>query len=481
MATTISGPRDNGMFRLAGVAVLVASADALFYGHPVGISLPVFMLLLAVTAIVANRPKADDRILAAATLLLSLLPAVETSGLLQAWFAVAGAAAFALVVTGNARVPWPWLLRRLAVLLSGDPCGAGRLYARWRLSGRSGPLDRLAARAARWLLPLLLGLVFVVLFSVANPLFRSWARWLNPLRFILEFDLPRLLFWLLVAGFVRSFIRVPAFARPGTPAAAVGVGAVRMLRLGDGLVVRSLLVVNAVFALQTILDLVYLWGDAEPPEGVTPAGEAQEAAYLLVVSALLAAAFVLFALRGRGEGDRLVRALVYLWVGQNVVIVLSAILRLDLYVELYSLTRLRFAAFVWMALVAAGLVLIVARMLLSRSNAWLVKANLVSLGMALYGCSLVDPDAIVANYNVEHSRERSGQGVALDQHYLCSLGPSALPAIETFMGVREGRLFREPVLAACAREFRLELSHPSRDWRGWTYRRHRLRLYLAGP
>ena len=55
------------------------------------------------------------------------------------------------------------------------------------------------------------------------------------------------------------------------------------------------------------------------------------------------------------ERSPLMRALVFLWVGQNVLLVVSSILRLDLYVEIYLLTYWRVAAFIWMLIVAAGL------------------------------------------------------------------------------------------------------------------------------
>ena len=53
-------------------------------------------------------------------------------------------------------------------------------------------------------------------------------------------------------------------------------------------------------------------------------------------------------------------------------LVISSILRLDLYVGIYALTYWRVAAFIWMGLVAVGLVLIIARIALGKSNKWLL-------------------------------------------------------------------------------------------------------------
>jgi hypothetical protein len=117
-------------------------------------------------------------------------------------------------------------------------------------------------------------------------------------------------------------------------------------------------------------------------------------------------------------------------VAQNVLLVASSILRLDLYVQIYLLTYRRVAAFIWMLLVALGLLLIVARIVLRRSDAWLIHANLIALTATIYVCSLVNFAAMIADYNVSHSHEVSGKGVWIDTNYLVQLGPQALPAID---------------------------------------------------
>ena len=140
-------------------------------------------------------------------------------------------------------------------------------------------------------------------------------------------------------------------------------------------ILRSLILFNLLFAVQTVLDLVYLWGNAKLPAGISYADYAHRGAYPLIVTALLAAGFVLAAMRpgGPAERSKVIRPLVYLWVAQNVMLVVSSMLRLDLYVQIYLLTCWRVAAFIWMLLVAIGLLLIVARIILEQSNGWLVR------------------------------------------------------------------------------------------------------------
>ena len=142
---------------------------------------------------------------------------------------------------------------------------------------------------------------------------------------------------------------------------------------GKAAILRALLVFNLMFAVQTVLDAAYLWGGVALPDGMSYASYAHRGAYPLIVTALLAAGFVLAAMRpgSATSNDGLIRWLVYLWVAQNIVLVISSILRLDLYVGIYALTYWRVAAFIWMGLVAAGLVLIIARIAGGKSNRWL--------------------------------------------------------------------------------------------------------------
>jgi hypothetical protein len=241
-------------------------------------------------------------------------------------------------------------------------------------------------------------------------------------------------------------------------------------------VTRSLVLFNVLFALQSGLDLTYLWGGASLPDGMTHAHYAHRGAYPLIATALLAAGFVLIAMRpgGPAEQSRLIRPLVLAWIGQNVLLVISSILRLDLYVAAYSLTYLRLAAFIWMLLVAAGLILMLIQIKLQKPNSWLITANAISLALVLYACCFINAPRLVASYNVEHSRENGGTGPNLDLQYLASLGPQALPPVEASVN-------KIPVLWPIARDIRhnYAIRQLSANWRGFGFRTWRLQRYLA--
>ncbi|MBV8746348.1 MAG: DUF4173 domain-containing protein [Xanthobacteraceae bacterium] len=488
---------------LSAAAVVTALADWLFYRHQPGISVAIFLTALCATVLVTNPVRASrtEFAVAIAVLAAALVPAIEDFGLLSLVFAVAGASIFALLATG-----WParpavqrltdvgWMIVSGPFRLGADLCSAIR-EAGQRDIAKHGSVWLMA-----WIVPVGLGGLFLLLFSQANPLIEKWLTSAD-ISYWNNLDWVRPMFWFAVIALTWQFLQVrigntleaiknaltvsPVQSPPGQSQAATTspvatVSAAGPL-FGKTAILRSLVLFNGLFAVQSALDAAYLWGGLALPAGMSYASYAHRGAYPLILTALLAAAFVLAAMQPGSsiERSRLARALVFLWIGQNVLLVFSSMLRLNLYVDAYSLTEWRCAAFVWMLLVAAGLVLIVTRIVFNRSNRWLVWSNAAVLALTLYICSLVDFSGLIARFNVMHSREITGVGAPVDMAYLCSLGPAALPALNMLAANANATAQRPPVgIAVCRRS--LELRHAGRmgDWRAWTFRGYRLQQFL---
>jgi Domain of unknown function (DUF4173) len=467
--------------KLATVTGLTALADALFYDQRPGLSVTLFAVALVCASLALNHTQLDRRrgLAAGLVFVAGILPAIEELNLLSLLFAILSLTTSIAMMTnpaaGGLRTPLT-ALRQLLLI------GPFRLGPDLLAAARGPALTR---GLLLWCVPLAFGLVFVALFAEANPLIAQWVDIVSPDRVVAEFNVLRALFWLAMLSLIWPFLQLrwrTKAPRPVVPAEPVTdtpePGHTPLLAdlFGPSSIQLSLFLFNLLFAVQTVLDMIYLWGHAALPDGMTYAAYAHHGAYPLMLTALLAAGFVLIAIR---PGDTkpqpaLIRPLVYLWVGQNVLLVLSAMLRLELYVEIYLLTYWRVAAAIWMGLVAAGLVLIVIRIARGRSNRWLVRMNLFALIATLYLCSLINFDAIIAGYNVAHSQEAGGAGAAIDANYLESLGPQALPAIEKALQLRksDGNLW--------TRHDRL-LEMQQRDmasWKTWGFRSFRLQHYL---
>lgn len=477
--------------RLALAAMVTATADWLFYSHTIGISFALFMIVLLGGTALANSTVMSWRtgLLVAGALLIALAPSVESINLASIICGVAGATWIAAMIVAPRQTSLRdrlWAARRFLVT------GPFRLLPDL---GRSNHWAAATGMLVVWVMPLVLGGVFLALFASANPMIEQWLGAIELSRGMSRISLSRVIFWFAALSVIWPFIHArimrPERIQPNTPrqepaedTANIDEPHVEDVTLppselfGTAAIFRSLVVFNLLFAVQTALDALYLWGGVSLPDGMTYAAYAHRGAYPLIVTALLAAGFILCVTNDDhpSKQTRMVRILVILWAAQNLMLVLSSILRLDRYIEAYSLTYLRVAAFIWMLLVALGLILIVARLLLQRSNAWLIRINAMALAGVLYICMFVNFPALVANYNVTDSRDMGGNGPVLDVDYLVTLGPQAIPAFDRFIAqVRKNHM----ECLACLRD-RLAGTQRAElvSWHGWTFRGRRLQHYL---
>src|SRR4051812_46588711 len=155
-------------------------------------------------------------------------------------------------------------------------------------------------------------------------------------------------------------------------------------------------------------------------------------AYPLVAAALLAGLFVLITFRPESDSERSksARQLVYAWIGQTILLTLSAVWRLYVYVAMTELTRLRVASIIWFLLVGLGLYYVIARIVRGRSNGWLINVNALTALLMLYPCCFVNFDGIIANFNAIHCEEVGGGGSPLDIDYMRELGPTAVAPLD---------------------------------------------------
>ena len=152
-----------------------------------------------------------------------------------------------------------------------------------------------------------------------------------------------------------------------------------------------------------------------------------------------------------------------IWVAQTVWLTFSSILRLDLYIDSYGLTRLRLSAAIWMGLVLAGLILTLWQIGRSETNMWLINRVSALGAVVLYLCCFVSFDATIARYNLASDAKP-------DRFYLCYyLGEAAAPALTA----------ASPNFCnAVSYNSAMQVSEPD-DWREWGFRNARVRRSLA--
>lgn len=441
-----------GRRQLVALGLLVVLGDFLFHDRSPGLSLAIFGLaiLAATSALLRWRAPVGGPV---ALALVAVLPVVEYVQALSVAFLLTGLP-IALAWTLFAAARPLAVVRRALLLVRAVPLALPRRVAalpkRYPEAVGGASLRR---RARNWAFPLGGMLVLVALLADANPVLSNWIA--AAFRFDLDLDdfARRAMLWAGLAMMLWPVLDpVPVPPLPGQGGAALP--GVRLPGLNAASVANALVLFNLVLGVQTLMDLSYLWSGTTLPAGMSHAAYAHRGAYPLLATALLAGGFALAARPWLEERSGLV-LLMALWLGQNVLLCLSAFYRLYIYVERFGLTYLRIHAGIWMALVAVGLILVGWQIWWRRSNGWLV-VRVASLGLGtLYLCAFVNFAGLIAAHNLK--MERPG-----DILYLCQLGETA--AAELY-----------PARAALPCRIDLPLTE---GWRDWGFRKWRVSRYL---
>src|ERR1700709_378221 len=155
---------------LISAAGCVALADFLFYGWTIGISLPLFLLVLGVVAVGRNRPHAPRRIQITMSVVFAavLIALVEDVGILSAILGALGTGFFVMVITAQKPARWQ---RHLLEIITAPFRGPFQFAADliWQMQKQNYAWLKPATLIA-WIIPLGVSAIFVWLFASANPL-----------------------------------------------------------------------------------------------------------------------------------------------------------------------------------------------------------------------------------------------------------------------------------------------------------------------
>ncbi|MFF9914628.1 DUF4153 domain-containing protein [Streptomyces sp. NPDC013457] len=232
-----------------------------------------------------------------------------------------------------------------------------------------------------------------------------------------------------------------------------------------------LIVLNLLFAAFNAVQLAVLFGGYDKvlrETDLTYSEYARQGFWQLLTATLLTLVVIGLALRWAPRSTARDRTLVRSVLGAlcllTLVVVASALRRMDLYVDAYGLTRLRIsvaAMEMWLGLVillimAAG---IFGARLLPRAVAVSAAA-----GMLLFG--LASPDAIVAEQNIE----RFSSSGKIDVPYLAGLSADAVPALD---------ILPEPQRSCALLDIEERLREDEGSWYATSWSEARARSILA--
>ncbi|GAA2330638.1 DUF4173 domain-containing protein [Dactylosporangium salmoneum] len=234
--------------------------------------------------------------------------------------------------------------------------------------------------------------------------------------------------------------------------------------------------VLALFVLFVAVQLAVLFGDRDyvmRTVGLTFAQYARKGFWQLLVITLLTLLVMGVTARKAPRASRADRSLLRLVLGLlalcSLVVVGSALWRMNVYEQAYGFTRLRVfvSAFeLWLGGLF-GLVLLAGLAGARRRAAWLGRAAAGLWVVTLLGLAVLNPDRFIAAHNVDRANASNS-----DIWYLRSLSADAAPELDRLpTGARECALS----------DIDSDLRQRPDDWRGWNLSRSRARQMLPDP
>jgi two-component system sensor histidine kinase BaeS len=440
----------------AGVGVLAGGIMA--FALP-GLSWAVVLLAAGATAFATARRRREPFTLVCAGLsvLLVLPMALLDNDAIVALCAIASGAVFLIGVTGAWTLPG-FLVTGLAWPLSalrGLPW-LGRSLRVVGGTGRSSAVARTVAWSAVGLV------VFGALFASADALFAEWVDVLVP-----NLSLGNLVLRGFVAAVVFGLTLTAAYLALSPPnVEPAGTDAPPLRNRFEWLV--PVLLVDAVFVVFLAAQAAVVFGGhdyLERTTGITYADYVHQGFGQLTVATALTLLVAWAASRraGRSPADQLwLRGALGGLCLLTLVVVASALYRMHVYQEAYGYTTLRLVVDVFEGWLGVVVLAVMVAGALGR-RVWLPRIALVTGAVALLGLAAVNPDAWVADRNIDRWEAKG----TLDLPYLASLSADAAPVIADRL---------PPEIAACALQrlplHQLNVAHRN-DWLEWNLGRQR--------
>lgn len=197
----------------------------------------------------------------------------------------------------------------------------------------------------------------------------------------------------------------------------------------------SLVLLNVLLLFINIIDVKYVWLGFTFSKDANMAAYVHEGAGLLILSIVLAVLLLLFFFRGNlnfYKRNIWLRYGAYLWISQNLFLMISVFFRDYYYISHYGLAYKRIGLLFFLAMVLAGLLTVFLKICYTKTTYYLLRINAWVAIFLLVFASTFHWDETIAGYNLARK-----SFIPPDVHFLLSLSDKTLPLLEENRDVLE--------------------------------------------
>jgi hypothetical protein len=190
----------------------------------------------------------------------------------------------------------------------------------------------------------------------------------------------------------------------------------------------SLAMLNVLLLVINAIDIVYVWFGFTYTPGRDFKQYVHEGAGMLIFSILLAMSVLLFFFRGNlnfYKKNKWLRYGAYGWIFQNLVLVISVLLRDVYYIQYTGLAYKRIGLLVFLSMVLMGLITVFIKIQQKKTSYYLLRINGWFAIVLLVASSCIHWDELIARYNLAHK-----DTIPVNAEFLLTLSDKTLPLIE---------------------------------------------------
>lgn len=460
----------------------------LFYKEGIGVNLTIFTLVLLITSIIKNRYliKRKNWILVAFGTLCSSMAVVVYGNSLSIFANVLSL----IVLTGisfnkNSSIfisflngIYTWVSSPVFFIHENRKQQNSQLF-----------FQKNKRKFIIFLFPIIVVLVFFFMYRSANPIFKSLTDNINLDWISFGWIFFTLLGMLFLYGFfnVKNMEELSQFDEKksldilnNSENESIFFG--KKLNISDEFLSGKVLFIllNVLIFVVNFGDFNFIFFSKTLPENITFATFLHQGVGMLIVSILISIAIILFYFRGQMNfysKSKTFKILAYIWILQNMFLLISVCFKNNLYIESYGLTYKRIGIYIYIALTLLGLISTTLKIYLIKNNLYMFRFNGWSFFTVLIFCSLLNWDQIIVDHNISINYENNSK---LDFYYLLSLSETTIPTLRDYEkkinSPVKKEIFREIINVKLANFEQVQLN---KSWKTWNYRDFKTMNLLA--
>jgi hypothetical protein len=296
--------------------------------------------------------------------------------------------------------------------------------------------------------PLLILLLYVLLFSAGNSIFSSYTGGIleQMTSWFTHFSFPHVMFIILGVLLCRWILRTEWVESLNLNPKSSLLREKRLPHKGHKMALKYeyyravalFAAINALFAFVNFIDVKWVWFQFNITNSFDLKAFVHEGTGYLIFTLLLSIGLILYFFRQNLNfypKSVWLKRLAYLWIAQNAVLAISVIIRTAYYIDFHGLASKRIALLVFISMVIFGLASLVYKIAYKRNFASLLRLNGSFIMAILVVCACVPWNITVAKHNLNHHNPHE-----IDVDNYLKLGPAVYPLLYANLDVIDGQI-----------------------------------------